>query len=152
MHRDLYINTPPHSDIQTPLNRYRNLTMAIIGRNMQFHIRINIFSNQLWCSAIFSSLLLVTHTTGMTHLKVGTVPTNGFRSNSKDGAHLENLNVSRYAVMQFKIFKTRNHIMDSFYAIFFFTLYNQWGTVCDIWYIGLHFFYSSFSVFHTVVQ
>ena len=69
MHRDLYINTP-RSDIQTPLNRNRNLKMAIIGRNMQFHIRINIFSNQLCCSTIFSSLSLVTHTTGMTHLTV----------------------------------------------------------------------------------
>ena len=27
-------STYPHPDIQTPLNRYRNLTMAIIGRNM----------------------------------------------------------------------------------------------------------------------
>ena len=29
--------------------------MATIGRNMQFHIRINIFSNQLCCSTTFSS-------------------------------------------------------------------------------------------------
>ena len=69
MHRDLYVNTP-RSDIQTPLNRNRNLKMAIIGRNMQFHIRINIFSNQLCCSTIFSALSLVTHTTGMTHLNL----------------------------------------------------------------------------------
>ena len=63
---------PPHSDIQTPHNRYRNLTMAIIGRNMQFHIFIleyNTFSNQLCCLTTFSSLSLVTHRTGMTHLK-----------------------------------------------------------------------------------
>ena len=33
MRRDLYISTP-HTNIQNPLNRCRNLMMAISGRNM----------------------------------------------------------------------------------------------------------------------
>ena len=36
MRRDLYINSP-HTNLQNPLNRCRNLMMAISGQNMQFH-------------------------------------------------------------------------------------------------------------------
>jgi len=34
---EISTSTRPHTDIQTLLNRCRNLTMAITGRNMLFH-------------------------------------------------------------------------------------------------------------------
>ena len=69
MHRDLYINTP-HSDIQTPL---KSVQKPDDGHYRPKHVvsyqnKIS-FSNQLCCLTTFSSLSLVTHTTGMTHLK-----------------------------------------------------------------------------------